>query len=315
MSSPLSSTMQWLQRGANPNHSLAPHTTYRIGGAADWYLEVGSGWSTLMRETRERGIPVTLLGNGSNVLVADEGVEGLVVHPTDASIEVRGETVYAGAGARMVKVAQAAAGAGLTGMEWALGIPGMVGGSVRNNAGCFGSDIVSTVVAIHGHDPAGEERTWTTEELAFVYRGSALRDGELAGAVVTAAEFGLAPADAADIKRRMDEIQRQRRLTQPVTKRSTGSVFKNPPGDAAARLIDAAGLKGRTVGGAMVSPEHANFIVNAGNARAADVAELVRIVQATIEDQHGIRLETEIEALGRWPGGIPDAFAGQEHRP
>jgi UDP-N-acetylmuramate dehydrogenase len=215
----------------------------------------------------------------------------------------------------MVKVAQAAAAAGLTGMEWALGIPGMVGGSVRNNAGCFGSDIVSTAVAVHAHDPAGEERTWTTKELAFTYRGSALRDGPLAGAVVTGAEFGLMPADPVAIRSRMDEIQRQRRLTQPVTKRSTGSVFKNPPGDAAARLIDAAGLKGRTVGGAMVSPEHANFIVNAGKARAADVAELVRVVQATIEDRHGIRLEPEIEALGRWPGGVPEAFGGPRVRP
>ena len=126
-------------RGIRRNHSLAPHTTYRIGGPADWYLEVAGGLEVIVRGARERGIPLTLLGNGSNLLISDDGVEGLVVRLADTAIDVAGHSVRAAAGARMVKVAQAAEAAGLTGMEWALGIPGTVGGSVHNNAGCFGS--------------------------------------------------------------------------------------------------------------------------------------------------------------------------------
>ena len=157
-------------------------------------------------------------------------------------------------------------------------------------------------------DREGARDTWTAAQCAFAYRTSALRHGALAGGVVIGAEFELDEGDPGAIRARMEEIQNQRRVTQPVTGRSTGSVFKNPPGDYAGRLIDAAGLKGRAVGGAMVSREHANFIVNTGSATAADVAELVGIVQATIADANGVRLEPEIEALGRWPGGLPEAF-------
>jgi UDP-N-acetylmuramate dehydrogenase len=288
-------------------HSLARHTTYRIGGPADWYLEVGQGVEALVAGCRERGISLTLLGNGSNLLIADEGVEGLVVHPSAAATRVHGDVIYADAAVRMVRMAQAAEAAGLTGMEWALGIPGTVGGSVHNNAGCFGSDTAATVLEVHGVDREGRRATWTPEQCAFAYRSSAWRDGDLTGGVVTGAEFQLHGGDPAAISARMREIQLERHATQPVTGRSTGSVFKNPPGDFAGRLIDEAGLKGRAVGGAMVSREHANFIVNTGNASAADVAELVRVVQAAIEDGHGIRLEPEIEVLGRWPG-VPEAF-------
>ena len=290
------------------DHPLAPHTTYRIGGPADWYLEAFNGLEILAAGCRQRGIPLTLLGNGSNLLIADEGVEGLVVRPVDTSIEVRGDVIEAAAAARMVKVAQAAEKAGLTGMEWALGIPGTVGGSVHNNAGCFGSEIASTVFKVHGVTGEGEKTTWTTEQCAFAYRTSALRAGSLAGGVVTAGEFQLRDGDPAAIRSQMEEVQQARKATQPVTGRSTGSVFKNPPGDFAGRLIEEAGLRGRKIGGAMVSNEHANFIINAGGARAAEVAVLVRLVQAAIEDRFGIRLEPEIEVLGRWPDGVPEAF-------
>jgi len=290
------------------DHPLAPHTTYRIGGPADWYLEAQSGFEILAAGCRQRGIPLTLLGNGSNLLIADEGVEGLVVRPVDTSIEVRGDVIAAAAAARMVKVAQAAEKAGLTGMEWALGIPGTVGGSVHNNAGCFGSDIASTVVKAHGVTSEGEKTTWTREQCAFAYRTSALHEGSLAGGLVTAGEFQLRHGDPAAIRSQMEEVQRARKATQPVTGRSTGSVFKNPPGDFAGRLIEEAGLKGRRIGGAMVSNEHANFIVNAGGATATDVAALVWLVQVAIEDRFGIRLEPEIEVLGRWPEGVPEAF-------
>jgi len=305
-----SEAIDWLDHlgAVRRDHSLARHTTYRIGGPADWYLEAVNGLDVLAAGCHRLGIPLTLLGNGSNLLIADEGIEGLVVRPVDTGIATRGEILVASAAARMVKVAQAAERAGLTGMEWALGIPGTVGGSVHNNAGCFGSDIASTVVAVQGVTAAGEPATWTNPECAFAYRTSALRDGPLAGGVVTAAEFRLQPGDPAAIRARMEEIQWERKATQPVTGRSTGSVFKNPPGDFAGRLVDAAGLKGRGIGGAMVSREHANFIVNSGGATAAEVAALVRLVQAEIEDRFGLHLEPEIEVLGRWPGGVPEAF-------
>ena len=300
----------WLAdlRAVRRHHPLAPHTTYRIGGAADWYLEAQSGLEGLAAGCRRRGIPLTPLGNGSNLLIADEGVEGLVVRPVDTSIEVRGDVIAASAAARMVKIAQAAEKAGLEGMEWALGIPGTLGGSVHNNAGCFGSDIAATVLRVHGVSGGGDKATWTREQCAFGYRTSAFRQGSLAGGLVTGGEFQLRQGDPAGIRSRMEEVQQERRATQPVTGRSTGSVFKNPPGDFAGRLIEAAGLKGRRTGGAMVSVEHANFIVNAGGARASDVAALVRLVQVALEDQFGIHLEPEIEVLGRWPDGIPEAY-------
>ncbi|HEY8740754.1 MAG TPA: UDP-N-acetylmuramate dehydrogenase [Candidatus Dormibacteraeota bacterium] len=303
----------WLQSlpGVRRDHALTPHTTYRIGGPADWYLEVERGWEDLVAGCRERDVPLTLLGNGSNLLIADGGIAGLVARTDDSTMRITGDIVRAAAGARMVKVAQAAEKAGLTGFEWALGIPGMVGGSVHNNAGCFGSDIASTVRRVHGVAPDGTAATWTPEQCVFDYRTSAIRAGALQGSVVTGAEFKLVAGDAAAIRSRMEEIQQARKRTQPVTGRSTGSVFKNPPGDHAGRLVEAAGLKGHAVGGAMVSREHANFIVNTGGAAAADVARLVELVQATVQERFGVLLEPEIQVLGRWPGGIPRAFRAQ----
>ncbi|MEA2682687.1 MAG: UDP-N-acetylmuramate dehydrogenase [Chloroflexota bacterium] len=306
----MSAATAWLQSlpGVQRDHPLAPHTTYRIGGPADWYLEAVDGYEALVTGCLERSVPLTMLGNGSNLLIADAGIAGLVVRTSDSAIRVRGDIAHAAAGARMVKVAQAAEKAGLTGFEWALGIPGMVGGSVHNNAGCFGSDIASTVATVHGVGPDGRPAGWTAEQCAFAYRTSAIRDGALRGGVVTGADFQLQPGDPETIRSRMELIQESRRRTQPVTGRSTGSVFKNPPGDFAGRLVDAAGLKGRAIGGAMVSREHANFIVNSGGASAADVAALVALVQAIVEERSGVKLEPEIQVLGRWPGGVPDAF-------
>jgi UDP-N-acetylmuramate dehydrogenase len=300
--------------GVRPRHPLAQHTTYRIGGPADWYLEAVDGLAGLVADSRRHQVPLTLLGSGSNLLIGDAGIEGLVVRPTDASIAIRDGVVLAAAGARMVKVAQAAQKAGLTGMEWALGIPGTVGGSVHNNAGCFGSDVASTVSMVDGVTAAGAAGSWPAGDCAFDYRTSAFRDGALVGAIVTAAEFQLRPGDPAAIRSQMEEIQQARKRTQPVTGRSTGSVFKNPGGGFAGQLIEQAGLKGRKLGGAMVSLEHANFIVNTGGATAAEVGALVGVVQAEIEQRYGVHLEPEIEVLGRWPGGIPEAFRGPEVR-
>ena len=302
MTSP--SALAWLDAlsGIQANEPLSRHTTYRIGGPAQRYLEVDSHQqlADLLAGCAGHGIPVLAIGNGSNLLVADAGVEGLVVRYTDTSVGVEGGLLRASGGARMVKTAQAAQGASLTGMEWALGIPGTVGGSAYNNAGCFGSDMAATVDAVEGIDARGAAGRWTNHECGFRYRGSAFRDGHLVGALVTAVTFRLRAGTAPAIKARMDEIQQERRRTQPVSGRSTGSVFKNPPGDFAGRLVEAAGLKGAREGGAMVSPEHANFIVNAGGSTAGDVKALVTRVQAEVEPLFGVRLEPEMESVGRW---------------
>lgn len=296
--------LAWLDSlpGMRAEEPLAPHTTYRIGGPAERYIEAGSARtvSGIVGGCAARGVPLMALGNGSNLLVADAGVEGLVLRSTDTAIRADGPRLRAAAGARMVKVAQAAEAAGLTGMEWALGIPGTVGGSVYNNAGCFGSNIAAVVEAVELVSPQGETRTVAAAECAFRYRGSALRDGELEGCVVAAVSLALKVGEAPAIRGRMEEIQAERRRTQPVSGRSTGSVFKNPPGDHAGRLVEAAGLKGRRIGGAMVSKEHANFIVNAGGAKAADVAALVAEVQREVKRRFAVDLELEMEVVGRW---------------
>lgn len=301
--------LAWLDSlsGVRSAELLSKHTTYRIGGPAERYLEVaGAGrLAEVLAGCHARGVPVLTIGNGSNLLVADAGVEGLVVRLTETSITAEGAGLRAAGGARMVKVAQAALAASLDGMEWALGIPGTVGGSTYNNAGCFGSDMAETVEAVEALDAAGEPVVLTNADCAFRYRGSSFREGRLEGWVVTAVFFRLQQGDPALVKGRMEEIQVERRRTQPVSGRSTGSVFKNPPGDFAGRLVEAAGLKGERSGGAMVSREHANFIVNTGGASAADVAALVARVQAEIKRRFGLHLEPEMESVGRWTTRVP----------
>jgi UDP-N-acetylmuramate dehydrogenase len=299
--------LAWLDSlsGIKRDEPLAPHTTYHIGGLAERYLEAGRRGliGEVTAGCSRHDIPLFAIGNGSNVLVSDTGIEGLVLRITESNIIIDGDSIVAAAGARMVKVAQAAEHAGLTGMEWALGIPGTVGGSIYNNAGCFGGDIDTTVSRVGGFSADGSEQRWTHGVCAFRYRGSAFRDGALAGAVVSHAVFRLSPSGRAGIRLRMEEVQEARKETQPVTGRSTGSVFKNPPGDFAARLIDEAGMKGTRVGGAMVSLEHANFIVNAEHAAASDVAQLVRRVRETVRSKFDVELELEMEPVGLWSEG------------
>jgi len=301
------SALAWLDSlpGVRADEPLAPHTTYNIGGPAERYVEISDVQSLaqVVAGCAARGVPLFALGNGSNILVADAGIEGLVVRGTDSAIVVEGDSIRASAGARMVKVAQAAERAGLAGLEWALGIPGTVGGSVHNNAGCFGSDMDATVARVNGLERDGAAAHWTHGACAFRYRGSAFVDGPLAGSLVSSAEFHLKPSGRAAIRLRMEEVQQARKETQPVTGRSTGSVFKNPPGDFAARLIEAAGLKGERAGGAMVSPQHSNYIVNADHATAADVAELVGYAREVVLEKTGVLLDLEMEPVGRWPAG------------
>jgi UDP-N-acetylmuramate dehydrogenase len=298
---------------------LARYTSARIGGPADALLLVNN--VVELSEAAETiwglGLSFIVLGSGSNVLVSDAGVRDIVV--LNRAKEVRFEeqegqpVVWAESGTNLGGLARQASAHGLTGLEWAIGIPGTVGGAVVGNAGAHGSQMADNLIlaeilhrfgvtgpgGLRGGDPSRE--TWMVDELCFSYRSSTLKrqPGE---AVVLAALLRLGrstPHSQAEIQARMDTFSEHRRKTQPPGA-SMGSMFKNPPGDFAGRLIDAAGLKGTRIGEAEISSLHANFFVNRGNARAKDVKALLDLARTTVAEKFSVYLETEIELVGEW---------------
>lgn len=291
----------WLERlpGVRTDHPLARHTSFNIGGPAEYFVETADV-APLVSECHDRGIPYLVLGAGTNLLVHDDGVEGLVIRCVSRDHRVDGTRVYASAGLKMLRLARICADHDLTGFEWAIGVPGTVGGAVYQNAGCWGGELVDVLIEAHGLEPGQGCRTWTPEDLALGYRTSALREGALRGALVLGAWIQLTPGDGQASKRQMADWTVQRTSTQPIKSKNCGSVFRNPPGDSAGRLIQEAGLKGVREGAAEVSPQHANFIVNTGGATAADVDRLIRRVQHTVADRFGVSLEPEVERVGRW---------------
>jgi UDP-N-acetylmuramate dehydrogenase len=279
---------------------LGPLTTYRVGGRAALLLEAGSEDDVALarRAVSESGVPVLVVGRGSNLLVADRGFPGLAVVVGEGLDEVDVDTeaccVRAGAGAFLPVVARRTASAGLRGLEWAVGVPGSVGGAVRMNAGGHGSDVAASLRSARVVDLAGErpvERTAT--DLALGYRRSDVGPAE----VVVEATFTLAPGDREECEARIAEIVRWRRQHQPGGQ-NAGSVFTNPRDDSAGRLVDAAGLKGFRVGSATVSPKHANFIQADEGGRADDVMALIREVQRRVEEATGVHLEPELRLVG-----------------
>jgi UDP-N-acetylmuramate dehydrogenase len=285
--------------GVRRDHPLARHTSFNIGGPAEFFVETASG-AALAMECRRRGVPHLLLGAGTNLLVADAGVEGLVIRGVSRGWAVDGARVRAEAGLKMMRLARICADHDLTGFEWAIGVPGTVGGAVYQNAGCWGTELVEVLVEAEGLVAAGRAETWPRERLGLGYRTSALRDGDLRGAVVTAAVVELRRGDGEAARRQMARWTRERNRTQPIKTRNCGSVFKNPPGDSAGRLVEAVGLKGAWEGRAQVSEQHANFIVNHGGATAAEVDRLIRRIQVAVSERCGVALETEVEKVGRW---------------
>ncbi len=278
---------------------LSDYTSFRIGGPADLLVvahTVGE-LASAVALAHESDTPWWVLGGGSNVLISDAGVRGLtIVNRCRATRIGEDGTAWAESGALLAGLARETIQVGLAGLEWAVSVPGTVGGAVVGNAGAHGgcvADCLSSVELLH---PSGQRAVWPATELELAYRSSQLKTKGLIG-VVLSAEFRLTPAPVDTLRRRASEYLAYRRRTQPVTA-SAGSIFRNPPGDYAGRLIEAAGLKGAREGGAQFSTVHANFIVNLGGATARDVLCLIERAQRVVGERFGVTLEPEIVFIG-----------------
>ena len=290
---------------------LARYSASRLGGPADALLTARSSQelAQVVELCWQRRLPFVVLGGGSNVLISDAGVSGLVV--LNRARKVRFDespdrpTVWAEFGANFGSLARQAAQRGLAGLEWAAGIPGTLGGAVLGNAGASGSDMAGSLCLaeiLHRKDTGqGDEHPreiWPVERLEYSYRSSVLKR-QPGQAVVLAALLRLERSTPQEVQSRMEEFAAYRRNTQPPGA-SMGSMFKNPPGDYAGRLIEAAGLKGARIGDAQISPLHANFFLNLDQANASDIYELVQLARQAVMEKFGIELELEIELLGEW---------------
>ena len=280
------------------NAEMRQYTTLRLGGAADYLAFPRSEEEiiALFLEARNAGLPVTVIGHGSNLLVLDGGIRGLVIRVEKNMREIRreGNCLRVQAGAMLSAVAARAAQEGLSGLEFASGIPGTVGGGAVMNAGAYGGEMAQIVARVRGVDPKGNVVILQQPQLAFGYRHSAIPDLQL---TVTEVLFALNPGNPEEIRRTMAELNSRRAEKQPLDVPSAGSTFKRPEGGFAAALIDQCGLKGYCVGGARVSEKHAGFLVNTGTS-SRDYLQLVRKVQEIVSQRAGIQLETEIRILG-----------------
>ena len=281
------------------NEPMKKHTTFKIGGPADIYVSVGSidELSELLKLAKETQTPYTVIGNGSNILVGDNGIRGLVIEIGSnlAYCEADGDKIYAQAGALLSKIASLAAANSLSGMEEISGIPGTLGGGIYMNAGAYGGEIKNVIKNVTYVDTDGEIITVTGDECNFGYRQSIFTDGKK---FVVSAELDLKKDDKTAISERMADFRKRRCDKQPLAYPSAGSTFKRPEGYFAGALIEQAGLKGYGIGGACVSDLHAGFIINCGDATAKDVLDLISYVQKTVYDKFGVTLEPEVRLLG-----------------
>ncbi len=280
------------------NEPMSAHTTLKLGGPADYMVFPGDGEeiAAMFREAAENGVPVTVIGHGSNLLVLDGGIRGLVIciGKNMRKITREGNILKAQAGAMLGSVALEAVEAGLTGLEFASGIPGTVGGGVTMNAGAYDGEMAQVVTEVRGIRPDGTKVCLSREEMDFRYRHSVVQEKDF---IVTEVTFELKPGDPAAIRARMSELNAKRSEKQPLDLPSAGSTFKRPEGYYAAALIDQCGLKGYSIGGARVSEKHAGFLVNTGTS-SRDFLNLMKKVQAIVEERAGVRLEPEIRIVG-----------------
>jgi UDP-N-acetylmuramate dehydrogenase len=279
---------------------LAHLTTLRVGGAVDRFADARTNDQLLamLRGAHESGVPAFVLGNGSDLVVADAGMRGLVVRNRARNVTVRDELLIAEAGSPMAKLVKRCTAEAMAGLEFGISIPGTVGGAVWANAGAHGGEMRDVIEWVESWDADTDEvRRLGLDDCAFAYRESRFKHS---AEVVLSAALRLGHGEADQIAARVAEHQAQRVATQPLADQNAGSVFRNPPGDHAGRLIEAAGLKGRRVGSAMVSPLHANFIVTDRGGRAADVRALSELVRGRVREASGIELAYEIEFVGEW---------------
>lgn len=278
---------------------LSAHTTFKIGGPADIFVEPNSPekLSRVMQLISEYKAPLTVLGSGSNVLVRDGGIRGVVLSLCQLRhVKRRDEkTLVMGAGFMLKEASEYAWQEGLSGMEFAIGIPGSLGGAVFMNAGAYDGEMSQVVTKVTAVDRNGEFHTYSGGECRFAYRHSLFQDNH---EVVAEVEMTLVPGDAKKIKAVMDDLTERRESKQPLEHASAGSTFKRPPGYFAGTLIEQTGLKGLAVGDAMVSQKHAGFVVNVGTAKAKDVLAVIHEVQRRVKEAHGVDLETEIRLIG-----------------
>ena len=283
---------------------LARHTSFRIGGPAEYFVRVDTRAELMeaVQWARARNLEIFILGNGSNILVSDEGVRGLVIenHADEIAERAARENllVTADSGASLPGLANRLARQGWRGLEWAIGVPATIGAAVVTNAGAHGGAMSDNLVRAEILDAQNEVRWWTREELQYEYRASFLKRHPNQF-VVLRAEFEFTRDEPADCIARMHQYTEHRRKTQP-TDPSIGSMFKNPQGDYAGRLIEQAGLKGTRVGNVQVSNVHANFFVNLGGATAGQVMQLVHLVQSAVREKFKVELELEIQLVGVW---------------
>ena len=285
------------------NEPMAKYTTFRVGGPAALMAlpKTEEEAQAALRAARKLGVEPFFLGNGSNLLVPDEGVDRFLIKPTGRySVDPLNRvweadgTLAAGGAVLLSRLAGAALDMGLTGLEFAGGIPGSVGGAATMNAGAYDGEMAQVVASVTALDRTGECRVFQPEECGFGYRRSAFSPGDW---LITQVRFRLTPGDPASIRARMDDLTARRKKKQPLEFPSAGSTFKRPPGHFAAALIDQCGLKGLTVGGAQVSEKHAGFLINRGGATCADILELIDRVREEVLRQTGVELELEVRVL------------------
>ncbi|TLF39423.1 UDP-N-acetylmuramate dehydrogenase [Lacticaseibacillus zeae] len=277
---------------------LSHYTFTKTGGPADLlaFPKNVAEVRTLVESARQQHLPLTVIGNASNLIVRDGGIRGLVLILTAMNeITVNDNTVTAQAGARLIDTTEAAYRAGLTGLEFAAGIPGSVGGALFMNAGAYGGEVCNVISSAHVLTRAGEFKTYNHRELKFWYRHSIVQD---TGDVVLSVTFSLKPGDKPAIRAKMDELNARRAAKQPLEYPSCGSVFKRPPHHFVGPMIQKAGLQGHIIGGAQVSMKHAGFIINLGDATATDYLDMIHLIQKTVKAKFGVDLETEVRIIG-----------------
>lgn len=281
------------------NEPMSKHTSFKIGGPADVIALPANEeeLQALLKRAKDNGIPVTLIGNGSNLLVRDKGIRGLVIKLGNmlCKIEAEGERLSFGSGVSLAMASRKAADLELTGMEFAVGIPGSIGGAVYMNAGAYDGEMSKVVESVRVIDTNGDLMLLKAEQLEFAYRKTKLQKS---GLIVTEVNLKLEPGCKDDITSKMADFSHRRISKQPLELPSAGSMFKRPVGYFAGTLIEQTGLKGYTVGGAQVSEKHAGFVVNVGGATAADVLQLIKYVQDKVFSAHGVQLEPEVLVLG-----------------